>query len=116
MYAKNSFMDMKYSNKNCKKIIDFFEKAYKNNIKELTITFLLHSTTIDQIELYEAIEELLELEVLDLKEYSICPNCSNQDNFNNNVTKRCSYCKSVYIPNNIVEKLKLNKGKYYYEN
>ena len=111
MCAKNSLMDMEYTSKNCKKIIDIFEKAYKNYIEELTIAFLLNNSTIDQIELYEAIEELLELEVLDLNEYSICPNCSNEDSFKENSTKRCSHCKSVYITSNVVEKLKLNKGK-----
>ncbi|WP_058229472.1 hypothetical protein [Clostridium butyricum] len=114
MCVKNSLMGINHCNfiEKYKELINVFNSASNNGLSELTIPYLLKNTDIQQLELYDKIHELLETNVLEVKEYSICPYCSNQDTYKENDVVRCSKCKRVYETNNIIEKFKLiNKDK-----
>ncbi|MCE5220899.1 MAG: hypothetical protein LLF98_06415 [Clostridium sp.] len=114
MFVKNSLMGIDYCSfieKN-KELVNVFNSAINNGLLELTIPYLLKNTHIQQLELYDNIHELLEFNILEIKEYSICPHCTNQDVYKETDMVRCSKCKHVYSTNNIIEKFKLvNKDK-----
>ncbi|WP_459482141.1 hypothetical protein [Clostridium saccharoperbutylacetonicum] len=109
MLAKNSLMGINYHDfiEKYKELIDSFNSASDNGLLELTIPYLLKNTNIKQLELYKEIHELLEMNVLEMKEYSICPHCSNQDVYKEKDKVRCDRCKQVYGTSNTIEKFKL---------
>lgn len=91
-------------------IISQFNKAYEKGIRNVPISCLLKDTGISQRELYNGIHDLLELEVLSKKEYSVCPYCLRENEVRKNqVNYKCSRCGKYYIPEYFVEKFKLIK-------
>jgi|GEM_PF-3687536 len=111
MYAKNSLMgtnsyefDKKY-----KGLIDIFASAQNAGINKISMPYLLKNIKIKQKDLYDQIHLLLELNILDMDEYSVCPYCGKEDKYSEDIKLRCSKCKQVYIPNNIKEKFSLRK-------
>lgn len=109
MYAKNSLMDTSYHDfiKKYKELIDTFVLADKEGLSELTLPYLLKNTHIAQLELYDQIHELLELNILKLSEVSVCPYCLNEDKIKGNTHTKCSRCKKTYTSNKVIEKFKL---------
>lgn len=108
MFVKNSSMSISYLEiiKNYKELIDNFICANDNGVEYISISYLLKNTKISQTKLYDQMHELLEMNILDMKEFTTCPYCSFDNIFKNNNT-RCCKCKNLFTPNNIMEKFKI---------
>ena len=112
MCAKNFLMDMNYTQiKNeYSDIINQFKVASKNGIDTVSIAYLLNNLDIDQDILYDKIHEMLELEILDVIEYTSCPYCLYEQkvmNYSNNI--KCDRCKKYYEIDDILEKFIIKK-------
>lgn len=106
MFAKSSLKDIQYYNEENNKVIECLEKAVNNGVREVTIPYFLKNTGIKQRKLYDCIHELIDLDILDIKEYSICPQCLYHNVLKDTYLNRCERCKSVYSPEKTLEKFK----------
>ncbi|NFI92675.1 hypothetical protein FDA47_17145 [Clostridium botulinum] len=108
MFVKNSSMSISYREfiKDYKYIIDKFVCANANGVEYISMSYLLKNTKISQTKLYDQMHELLEMNILDMKEFTTCPYCSF-DNVLKNNNIRCCKCKNLFNPNNIIEKFKI---------
>lgn len=109
MFVKSSLMDIQFYNEETKKVIECLEKALDDGFKEVTIPYLLKNTDIKQRKLYDCIHELIDLNIIDIKEYSICPQCLFHNLLKDTYFNKCERCKSVYSPDRTLEKFKFIK-------
>lgn len=112
MYAKNfltTIHSIEFQNK-YNIIIEQFIYANKKGITNVSISFFLNNTKMSSRILYEKIHELLELNLVYKKEYSVCPNCQKENIIDRNLkNKKCSRCGIYYVPTYIVERFKINR-------
>lgn len=108
MCVKNYLESINFYNKENKEIIKILEALVDNGINEVTVPYILKVSKINQFKIYECLHELLDLKILNLVEYSICPYCYlHNDNKDIKLTT-CKRCKNVYSPENVIEKFKIN--------
>lgn len=109
MYAENFLEDMNCYSEEANKIVECVKRANESGRVEVTLPYLLKNTKISQFKFYDTLHLLLDYEILDMVEYSVCPQCQHFNYLNDGNKTRCSKCKNVYYPERIVEKIKLKR-------
>lgn len=110
MCVKNFSMAMNYQHisENNKIIIEklYDLQTYEN--KFVTISYLLKNINMNLNEIYDSIYDLIDLNIIAVKEFSRCPNCLN-DNIikDENDLCKCNRCKKIYEKEYIIEKFRL---------
>lgn len=108
MFARNSLESINFYNKENIELSKILLSLVDEGITEITVPYILKLSKISQFKIYDCLHELLDLKILSLSEYSICPYCYwHNDNKDIKLT-RCKRCKNVYSPESIVEKFKIN--------
>ena len=108
MCAMNSLMGIEYHNfmNNYKEVLDIFIIAEQKGLHELTMQYLLKNTKLAQSQVYSQVHQLIELNILDIRQVSICPYCYQENLYKDTQRIRCKKCKSIFEQNEVVEKLK----------
>lgn len=109
MCAKSFLMNTNYYEiiKKNNDLISVFNIAAQNGLVELTAQYLLKNSNISPLKLYSKLHELLEINVLTMIEYSVCPYCSNNNIYMDKKLQVCVKCKNMYSTKSVVEKFKL---------
>lgn len=88
-------------------MINYFKQAARKGIREVSISFLLLNIDKTQDEIYRDIFDLLELKVLTLREYSICPCCRYHNNIKELI--KCKRCSIYYNVNSVDESFSIDE-------
>lgn len=108
MFARNSLEGINFYNQENKELSKILLSLIDEGVYEFTVPYILKISKISQFKIYNCLHELLDLKIVILGEYSICPYCYWHNNNKDIKLTRCKRCKNVYSPENIVEKFKIN--------
>ncbi|AUN11552.1 hypothetical protein [Clostridium botulinum] len=112
MCARNFLKTTTYTNCSVSLINNIMENFNKvensYNIKEISITYFMQTTSISSDKIYDAFHILLTNNRIKKVEFSRCPYCMNEDKVKNmENANKCTRCKSIYKIQDVVDKYKI---------